>query len=98
MRQIRRIVTTDDENGKSGVLIDGIASNTITVLTEQTLSCQSASKKFAKFLRRPDGDLPNRWRLNARKAVSVRTNSFLQWLFGVGGRRLKLLRIPPPGR
>lgn len=42
---------------------------TITVLTEQTLSCQSASKKFAKFLRRPDGNLPNRWRLNARKAV-----------------------------
>ena len=35
--------------------------------------------------------------LNARKAVSVRTNSFLQWLFGVGGRPLRLLRIPPPG-
>jgi mannose-6-phosphate isomerase-like protein (cupin superfamily) len=34
LRQIRRIVTTDDENGKSGVLVDGIASNTITVLTE----------------------------------------------------------------
>jgi len=35
--------------------------------------------------------------LNARKAVSVRTNTLLQWLFGVGGRRLQLLRIPPPG-
>jgi len=34
MRQVRRIVTTDDANGKSGVLIDGIASRTITVLTE----------------------------------------------------------------
>jgi hypothetical protein len=34
MRQVRRIVTTDDENGKSGVLIDGVASRTITVLTE----------------------------------------------------------------
>jgi mannose-6-phosphate isomerase-like protein (cupin superfamily) len=34
LRQVRRIVTTDDENGKSGVLVDGIASHTITVLTE----------------------------------------------------------------
>jgi hypothetical protein len=34
LRQIRRIVTTDDENGKSGVLVDEIASRTITVLTE----------------------------------------------------------------
>lgn len=34
MKQVRRIVTTDDENGKSGVLVDGIASKTITVLTE----------------------------------------------------------------
>ncbi len=35
--------------------------------------------------------------LNARKAVSVRTNSLLQWAFGVGGRPLQLLSIPPPG-
>jgi hypothetical protein len=35
--------------------------------------------------------------LNARKAMSVRQNSFLQWLFGVGGRHLKLLRNLPPG-
>lgn len=35
--------------------------------------------------------------LNARKARSVRTNTLLQWLLGVGGRRLKLLRLPPPG-
>ena len=41
----------------------------ITVLTEQTLSCQKASKQFAKFLRRPAGDLPNRWKLNVRKAL-----------------------------
>jgi hypothetical protein len=34
VRQVRRIVTTDDANGKSGVLVDGIASHTITVLTE----------------------------------------------------------------
>lgn len=35
--------------------------------------------------------------LNARKAMSVRTNSWLQALFGVGGRRVPLLRLPPPG-
>lgn len=35
--------------------------------------------------------------LNARKARSVRTNSVLQWLFGIGGKPLKLLRNPPPG-
>jgi predicted dehydrogenase len=35
--------------------------------------------------------------LNARKAMSVRANSPLQSLLGVGGRKLKLLRNPPPG-
>ncbi len=34
LRQIRRIVTTNDADGKSGVMIDGLADNTITVLTE----------------------------------------------------------------
>jgi predicted dehydrogenase len=35
--------------------------------------------------------------LNARKARSVRTNSVLQWMFGVGGRRIPLVRTAPPG-
>lgn len=35
--------------------------------------------------------------LNARKAISVRTRTPLQWLLGVGGKRLKLVRNPPPG-
>jgi predicted dehydrogenase len=35
--------------------------------------------------------------LNARKAMSVRTNTLLQALFGVGGKKIRLLRIPPPG-
>ncbi|SEA64536.1 Gfo/Idh/MocA family protein [Rubrimonas cliftonensis] len=35
--------------------------------------------------------------LNARKAQSVRRSPLLQALFGVGGRRLKLARNPPPG-
>lgn len=34
LKQIRRIVTENDENGKSRVLFDGIADNVITVLTE----------------------------------------------------------------
>lgn len=34
LKPVRRIVTADDENGKSGVMIDGPATNTITVLTE----------------------------------------------------------------
>jgi predicted dehydrogenase len=35
--------------------------------------------------------------LNARKAISVRTNDLLAWPLGVGGRRLKLVRNAPPG-
>ena len=34
LRPVRRIVTANDANGKSGVMIDGDAENTITVLTE----------------------------------------------------------------
>ena len=35
--------------------------------------------------------------LNARKARSVRTRSWLGWPFGVGGRSVPLVRTPPPG-
>lgn len=35
--------------------------------------------------------------LNARKARSVRKSSALQWLFGIGGRRLPLARPATPG-
>ncbi len=34
LHPVRRIVTTNDADGKSGVMIDGIADNIITVLTE----------------------------------------------------------------
>src|SRR5262249_239776 len=34
LRPVRRIVTTNDTEGKSGVMIDGIAGKPITVLTE----------------------------------------------------------------
>ncbi|MEE6283055.1 Gfo/Idh/MocA family protein [Georgenia sunbinii] len=35
--------------------------------------------------------------LNARKTRAVRSSRFLQRLFGVGGRRVPLVRTPPPG-
>ncbi|MCI5226259.1 MAG: gfo/Idh/MocA family oxidoreductase [Candidatus Electrothrix sp. AX2] len=35
--------------------------------------------------------------MNARKAYSVRVNTFLQRLLGVNGRRVKLLKLIPPG-
>lgn len=36
--------------------------------------------------------------MNARKSYTVRNSNLLQWLFHVGGRRLKLIRNPPPGQ
>lgn len=35
--------------------------------------------------------------LKARNASAVRRHSVLQWPFGVGGRRVPLVRLPPPG-
>jgi predicted dehydrogenase len=35
--------------------------------------------------------------LNARKSYSVRTIGVLQWLLGIGGRRITLVRNAPPG-
>jgi len=35
--------------------------------------------------------------LKAYQSRSVRTNTFLQWLFGVGGRQVPLIKTPPPG-
>jgi hypothetical protein len=38
------------------------------VIKVKRMSCQDASSNFTKFLDRPDGDLPNGWTLNAKKA------------------------------
>jgi len=38
LRQIRRIVTTNDADGKSRILIDGMADRTITVMTEMWMT------------------------------------------------------------
>ncbi len=43
MKSIRRIVTSNDANGKSGVMIDGVAAKTITVLTEMWLTDDKAA-------------------------------------------------------
>ncbi|MFG1279759.1 Gfo/Idh/MocA family protein [Xanthobacter autotrophicus] len=37
----------------------------------------------------------NQLTLNARKAISVRRNSLLQWIFGIGGRKLPPVGNPP---
>jgi hypothetical protein len=36
--------------------------------------------------------------MKARNAASIRRHTFLQWPFGTGGRRLPLVRTPPPGQ
>jgi hypothetical protein len=36
---------------------------TITVIHKKRITCQKATNLFAKFLQRPDGDLPNGWKL-----------------------------------
>jgi hypothetical protein len=38
------------------------------VIKVKRMSCQDASTNFAKFLDRPDGNLPNGWTLNVEKA------------------------------
>jgi mannose-6-phosphate isomerase-like protein (cupin superfamily) len=42
LRPVRRIVTANDADGKSGVMIDGHAENTITVLTELWITGRGA--------------------------------------------------------
>jgi len=44
----------------------------ITRLRPSALSCGRAAELLAEFLEHPEGDLPGRWRLNARKATFTR--------------------------
>lgn len=53
---------------------------TITVIKKRKITCQRASTLFAKFLQRPDGDLPNRWKLD------VQSGTFLKKGRGFGFR------------
>jgi hypothetical protein len=47
------------------------------------VSCAKASKLFAKFLGRPDGSLPDRWRIKGQTAVFYRSDSPKQQRFRV---------------
>ena len=51
-------------NDKIGKLKLPAGSYQISV---KQMSCQRASSLFAKFLQRPDGNLPNGWRLNVNR-------------------------------
>jgi hypothetical protein len=41
----------------------------ITVIHKRRISCSRASQLFAKFLDHPEGNLPNRWKLNVQSAT-----------------------------
>jgi len=53
---------------------------TITVIKKRKITCQRASTLFAKFLQKPDGDLPNGWKLD------VQSGTFLKKGRGFGFR------------
>ena len=44
----------------------------ITVIHKQRISCQRASNLFAKFLQKPDGNLPNGWSLKVRSGTFLK--------------------------
>jgi hypothetical protein len=44
----------------------------ITVIHKRRISCQRASNLFAKFLQKPDGNLPNGWNLKVRSATFLK--------------------------
>lgn len=45
---------------------------TITVIHKKRITCQKASNLFAKFLQRPDGDLPNGWKLKPQSGTFLK--------------------------
>jgi hypothetical protein len=49
----------------------------ITTLRKGSPSCQRASKLFARFLQHPDGDLPHRWRVDAKTGTFTKGNTNL---------------------
>ncbi len=44
----------------------------ITVIKKRRITCQRASRLFAKFLQDPDGDLPHRWKLDVQSGTFLR--------------------------
>jgi hypothetical protein len=45
---------------------------TITVIHKKRITCQKASSLFAKFLQRPDGNLPNGWKLKVQSGTFLK--------------------------
>ncbi len=45
---------------------------TITVIHKKRITCQQATNLFARFLKRPDADLPNGWKLKPQSATFLK--------------------------
>ena len=45
---------------------------TITVIHQKRITCQKATSLFAKFLQRPDGDLPSGWKLKPQSGTFLK--------------------------
>jgi hypothetical protein len=45
---------------------------TITVIHKNRITCQKATDLFAKFLQRPDGNLPNGWKLKPQSGTFLK--------------------------
>jgi hypothetical protein len=45
---------------------------TITVIHKKRITCQEATSLFAKFLQRPEGDLPNGWKLKPQSGTFLK--------------------------
>jgi hypothetical protein len=45
---------------------------TITVIHKKRITCQDATSLFAKFLQRPDGNLPNGWKLKPESGTFLK--------------------------
>jgi len=48
---------------------------TITVIHKKRITCQKATNLFAKFLQRPDGDLPNGWNLKPQSGTFLKKDN-----------------------
>ena len=64
-------VLHDDHVGKLSV---PAGNYLITVANQSKLSCQRASRLFAKFLQDFDGKLPNHWKVQVHKSGFVKTS------------------------
>jgi hypothetical protein len=42
------------------------------VIHKKRITCQEATSLFAKFLQRPDGDLPNGWKLKPQSGTFLK--------------------------